>query len=244
MRRQQLGRSKAQRWRDWSAGLFIGPDGQPSLALFQIFFWTTITVWGLAYVFIVTGSLLALTPGMLVLLGIAGAGTVAARFVSRPEAGSAPSTSATAQPANVDFSALLSTNGQFDLLKLQLLLFTVMIGLYVTWRIVDTGAFPELDANTLLLMGVSQGVYLGGKVASTTPLARAQALKIEIEAKKASVASLESEKKAIEDKGTAASAAEKARLAEIPGAGEKAKKEQAELQERYDAVLKELGLKS
>src|SRR5205085_623834 len=55
------------------------------------------------------------------------------------------------------------------------------IAAYVVWRIADSAAFPELDPNTLLLMGVSQGTYIGGKIASTSPLSRAQAIKLELE---------------------------------------------------------------
>ena len=46
------------------------------------FFWTVITVWGLAYVFTVTGTLLSLTAEMLTLLGIAGTGSVLARLIA------------------------------------------------------------------------------------------------------------------------------------------------------------------
>src|SRR5215204_6115159 len=172
---------------EWIAGLFIGPDKDPSLSLFQIFFWTVITVWGLAYVYVVTGSLLSMTQSMMWLLGIAGTGSVIARWISSGTSGGSTSqppggsiaivaAPAGARPKPLAFWQLLSTAGQFDLLKLQLFVFTLLIGAYVAWRIADTGAFPELDTNTLLLLGVSQGVYIGGKIASTTALSRAQAL--------------------------------------------------------------------
>ena len=54
----------------------------------------------------------------------------------------------------------------FDLMKLQLFVFTIVIGVYVVWRITDTATFPALDTNTLLLLGVSQGIYVGGKFAT------------------------------------------------------------------------------
>jgi hypothetical protein len=226
---KRRGQGHESQWGAWAAGLFLGPDGQPSLSLFQIFFWTVITLWGLAYVFLVTGSLASLTPSMMVLVGIAGVGTVAARFVSRP-AVDAPATAA----AELDFSAMLSTSGHFDLLKLQLLLFTLMIGLYVVWRLADMGVFPELDSSTLLLLGVSQGIYVGGKVASTTPLAEAQAAKLELEAKRAALKVLTDEKATLAagSPRLAAIAAEEAALtAEIP-----------KLEAKLDSALKALGL--
>jgi hypothetical protein len=73
----------------WIAGLFISPgDDDPSLSLFQVFFWTVITVWGLAFVFLETGNLLSLTPQMMALLGIAGAGSVLARWIAMRSGGS------------------------------------------------------------------------------------------------------------------------------------------------------------
>ncbi|HEX8258017.1 MAG TPA: hypothetical protein VF589_10315 [Allosphingosinicella sp.] len=161
-------RGDEKSWSAWASGLFLDANSQPSLSLFQIFFWTLITVWGLIYVFIVTGELMNLTGTMLVLLGIAGTGTVAARFLSRGSTGApaAPAVRAPATRTEVDFAALLSTNGTFDLLKLQLFVFTLLIGAFVVWRIADSGVFPELDTETLLLLGVSQGLYIGGKAAA------------------------------------------------------------------------------
>jgi hypothetical protein len=165
-------------WRQWFFGLFVGGDNDPSLSLFQVFLWTVITVWGLMYVFTITGNLLSLTQEMLWLLGIAGAGSIAARWIAASTpggstsraAGAAPEVvtpipGATIPPPPVEFWQILSTNGRFDLLKLQIFVFTLMVAVYVIWRIADTGVFPVLDSNTLLLLGVSQGVYIGGKMA-------------------------------------------------------------------------------
>jgi hypothetical protein len=168
----------------WFASLFLGDDHQPSLSLFQIFFWTVITVWGITYVYLTTGSLLAMTASMMALLGIAGVGSVIARWIS-PEPKPTNETIDPKVPSKpFEFWQILSTNGNFDLLKLQLLVFTLSIGVYVMWRIADTAAFPELDTNTLLLLGVSQGVYIGGKLAGSTALNRAQTLKVDIASKK------------------------------------------------------------
>src|SRR6185503_514637 len=127
--------------------------------------------------------MLSLTTEMMTLLGIAGTGSVLSRWVSSSGADGA------AQPAapkpgeereSISLWEILSTDGRFDLLKLQLLVFTLTIAVYVVWRIADTAAFPVLDVNTLLLLGVSQGVYIGGKLAGTTALSRAQQLKLDL----------------------------------------------------------------
>ena len=79
-------------------------------------------------------------------LGIAGAGTVAARWISTTRVSAPPppaaNPGATTAGNSVEFWRLLSSNGQFDLLKLQLFVFTLLIGAYVVWRrIIDTAAF-------------------------------------------------------------------------------------------------------
>lgn len=108
----------------WFASLFLGNDGQPSLSLFQIFFWTAITVWAMIYVYVVTGDLLTMTSSMMALLGIAGTGSVIARLVASgdPTGRSAPTRALVAAQTPYDFWQMLATDGKFDLLKLQFVL--------------------------------------------------------------------------------------------------------------------------
>jgi hypothetical protein len=161
----------------WLMGLFLGEDGQPSLSLFQILLWTVVTVWALLFVFFSTGNLLAMTQQVMVLLGFAGAGSLAARWVAsgRP---TAPRKGADGGEAK--FWALLENDRGFDLFKLQLFLFTLLIAAYVVFRVVRQSAFPIIDTEFLLLMGVSNGLYVGSKVGqSSDPLALAQVRKVE-----------------------------------------------------------------
>lgn len=200
--------ARKNEWGRFFAGLFISEgDNDPSLSLFQVFFWTVVTVWGFFYTFTVTGSLLKMTPEMMVLLGIAGTGSVLARWIaisrggstSQPTASEVQAPAADAQRVEpLDFWQILNTNGQFDLLKLQLLLFTLLIGIYVICRIAESASFPVLDTNTLLLLGVSQGVYIGGKLGGTTPLARAQALKLDLDLAAQAATNLPTEIKQLE----------------------------------------------
>ena len=86
---------------------------------------------------------------------------------------------------------MLSTTGNFDMLKFLLFAFTVVIAMYVVWRIADAAAFPPLDANTLLL-GVSQGVYVTSKLAGAT--AKAQEIKANLDASQETSKNLEADK--------------------------------------------------
>lgn len=230
---------------NWSAGLFIGEDNAPSLSLFQVFLWTVITVWGVLYVFIVAGSLLSLTPEMMGLLGIAGVGSVAARLIaasgSPPQlAGSPAPVPSSGNDAKALVSEMLSTNDKLDLMKLQLFVFTLVIAVYVVARIADTAAFPALDANTLLLLGVSQGVYIGGKLAGTTPLSRAHALKVELDVRNDALKTLKEKQTALG--APPAGSPQAAQLGSINKEIAETEKRIEELKAALDRAKRELGL--
>jgi hypothetical protein len=157
--------------RTWSVyGWFTGPDGKASLSLFQILLWTVVVVFCLVYVFAITGKLFSITGQVLSLLGIAGTGSVVARIVASGQ----PVTAVAAAPSAAD---LFQTDGRFDLFKLQMFIFTVGAAAFVTFRVIADQAFPELDTNLLLLLGISNGIYVGSKFAATeTPIQEASRL--------------------------------------------------------------------
>lgn len=158
----------------WLVGAIVGHKGEPSISQFQILLWTIVTVWAGVYVIARTSDLLVMTPEVMGLLGFAGAGSVAARWVGASRtAGVAPAECRTAR-----FWEILQTRDHLDLFKLQLFLFTVLIAGYVALRVAMDAAFPKLDPNFLLLMGVSNGLYVGSKVAVPAPADDAEAAKV------------------------------------------------------------------
>jgi hypothetical protein len=153
---------------------FSGVDRVPSLSMFQIYLWTWVVIAGLTYVVALTGQLFAITTQVLALLGIAGLGSIAARFVA---AAQGQRQAAPGLAENPKFSDILKTNGEFDLYKLQMFLFTVYTAGYVAIRIALDQAFPVIDSNLLLLMGISNGIYVGSRAASgESPYAAAERL--------------------------------------------------------------------
>lgn len=139
--------------------LFVGQDGEPSLSLFQMYIWTGLVVAGMIYVFLMSGDLLNISEQVLVLLGLAGLSSISSRFVGAHTAGTTPST-------GHGFWGMFLVGGKPDLLRLQMFIFTVAIWLYVAVQLYYEQSFPELDANVLLLMGISNGVYVGAKWAA------------------------------------------------------------------------------
>lgn len=146
----------------FSAAWFAGPGGIPSLSMFQIYVWTWVVVWGLTYVVVQTLELFALSSQVLWVLGIAGVGSLTARFISASSVETQPTT----EPR---FSDILRTDGSLDLYKLQMFIFTCFTAAWVVARIIVDQAFPPLDENLLLLMGISNGLYVGSKVVAETP---------------------------------------------------------------------------
>ena len=52
-------------------------------------------------------------------------------------------------------------------------IFTLGAALFVYGRVLNDHAFPELDQNLLLLLGISNGIYVGSKVAPGESMYRA-----------------------------------------------------------------------
>jgi hypothetical protein len=77
-----------------------------------------------------------------------------------------------------DWMSLVSGQNGFDLVKFQLLLFTVLTAAYVVYRVFKEGVFPALSPEFLLLMGISNSVYLANKFVNPSELDTLEALTI------------------------------------------------------------------
>jgi hypothetical protein len=53
--------------------------------------------------------------------------------------------------------------GEIEVTRVQMLFFTVIVALFVLMRVLTSGAIPEIPNGYLVLMGISNGVYLTGK---------------------------------------------------------------------------------
>lgn len=173
--------------------LAIGRSGKASLSLFQIWLWTLLVFSSAAYVLTISGQLIKITNEVLILLGISGAASLAAKLtaISREERGIAivarlnGSSVVKEAPEWVD---LISTGGRFDAFKFQMLLFTGLTALFVLFSVLVDLKFPEIPESFLWLMGISNGVYLGGKLASTNVFSDIENIDRRLQATKARLA--------------------------------------------------------
>jgi hypothetical protein len=138
--------------------------GGYSLSLSQILFWTCITIFALVYVYFLTASFLAITPQMLVLLGISGGTAVSSKILSQDSLVAAAWNLAEKPKRQPKWRDLIWSVAGADVFKFQMLIFTLLTGYIVVLEICTKYAFPVIPDNLVALMGVSSSVYIGNKL--------------------------------------------------------------------------------
>ena len=149
----------------------ITPRNKYSISSAQIIFWTFVIFFGMIYVYRLSGTFLEITPQVLVLLGIGGATALASRINGNVKSYELPPKfsgllektqgSKFREPKLRD---LISSQGELNIYKFQMLVFTLLIGIIVIMYIIKDYSFPELPENLLYLMGLSGTVYIGHKL--------------------------------------------------------------------------------
>jgi hypothetical protein len=163
----------------------LGEDGLLSASKFQFFLWTGITLF--AFVWIVAEraahglgnvTLPDLPKNVLIAMGFSVTTLAAAKgiTVAYTNSGRVTKPLATAEPST-DLAALVAHDDlkQPDLVKIQMLTWTLIGAVVYLARVVSnidkyavcrpqTECFPDIDAVLMVLMGLGQGAYLGGKL--------------------------------------------------------------------------------
>ena len=152
--------------------LIKGKSGRWSLSNFQICIWSLLVFFSLTYVWLISGELIEITTGILVLLGISGGASATSRFVAATNMKnikvSNEYTPITAIPiGQIGVTNLMQSDNTFDLSKFQMLLFTVFSFSYALFNIWALQSFPEIPESLLWLMGLSNGTYLAGKASKS-----------------------------------------------------------------------------
>lgn len=134
-----------------------------SLSNVQVLMWTLLVLYAFCFVWVANGLLLEISPGVLILLGISGGTSVLSRTVEKlsgsPESGRPLETKARLQ------DLVTGDDGKFDLLRFQMLGFTLFTLIYAFVSVIRSEGLPEISQNLYLLMGISSSTYLGGKLA-------------------------------------------------------------------------------
>jgi hypothetical protein len=143
-------------------------DGYASLSHFQMILWTFVVAASAVYVMVLSGELIQITTGTLVLLGISGAVAVATKLHDRSQAPAADAVPPVPRKPRWSDLMINEINGQreIDITRVQMLYFTLITATFVVMRVATTYVIPEIPEGFQLLMGLSNAVYMGSKVAS------------------------------------------------------------------------------
>jgi len=145
-------------------GLIRESSGRFSLSNLQVLLWSLLVIFALTFSWISTGQLLTLSASVLGLLGIAGSSSVLARSVERMDPESvAAAAAAPVEPSKGDL--VNDKDGKFDLLRFQMLGFTIFALAYSLWSVLRSDGLPDLPDSLYWLMGISNITYVGGKAA-------------------------------------------------------------------------------
>jgi len=222
---------------NWLLRIISTPSGFASLSQLQIVLWTFVVAISAVYVMSLSGELIQITNGTLVLLGIAGAAGIGAKVHTEAQGATAEASATTAAadkaaadviaaqkaaaaanpPADPVAAARIAEENrlatmaaadkaviatatraradamknppaaqtprwsdlivnesvkddgtvmrEIDVARFQMLLFTLITATFVLMNVVTTYVIPEISTGFQTLMGISNGVYLGSKVA-------------------------------------------------------------------------------
>jgi len=147
-------------------------NGYASLSQFQILLWTVVIGAGLTYVMALSGSLIDVPDQVLAVLGISGFSALSAAYAGTrqkkdvpPPAQPAADPQTRKGPRTPKWSDLVVWDGtsEIDITRVQMLVFTVLAAAFFVIKMVDENAIPVIPDGIVLLMGLTNGVYVGGK---------------------------------------------------------------------------------
>jgi hypothetical protein len=169
--------------------------GDASMSQVQLILFTFIVAGLLFHLWLTTGVLSDISKELLILLGISATGAGAAKFANTLKVDLKPETAQfligkgwfnwdlLPLRTQATFRNLLLTDNRLDVYKFQMAIFTVVVACYVISAGQTSLGEVKISETMLYLIGISQGVYVGGKAVTdrTRDLEQAVAKMIELE---------------------------------------------------------------
>ncbi len=170
-------RSPVGGWPGNPLAITAGVTGRASLSNLQVFYFSLIVFWLLAYLVVKMGKLVGLSTDILVLLGIGAAGTAGAKVTAITRKRLSSEDWAWLKRKNwisqdierarrpPQWTDLITSGADFDVYKFQTLVVSFIVGIALVVAGVTTGTVEEftIPPNLLGLLGLSQAAYVGGK---------------------------------------------------------------------------------
>ena len=143
-----------------------GNEAPFSLARHQMAFWTVVVVGSYVYIAMVTGGISAPNTTALALIGISGATGLVAGSVDHRRRSNGKH-----RPLRHEnwFEDLLSDRNGVSIHRLQILIWTLVLGFFFILEVYQSLAMPEFDVTQLGLLGISSGLYVGFKFPEPAP---------------------------------------------------------------------------
>ena len=163
-------------------GLIEGADGRFSTSKFQWLLWTIVAVFSYAVVFtsnVLHGdfhALSAIPANLLIAMGLSTVTMASAKGITVHQVANDKIVKPPVASGEGKVSALVKDDdGYADLSKIQMIAWTLIaIGVYIVRLVHQVNgagaaplALPDIDTALMVLMGLSQGAYLGKKAVST-----------------------------------------------------------------------------
>lgn len=177
--------SRPPRWYGYldPIAMSAGSDGRASLGKLQIIMFSLIVFGLITYFLLRTGVLTDISSTVLLLLGITGIGSTVAKGADNSRTTITPENkawllrkqwlSSTFNPNNIDahWRDLFTTDGEFDVYRYQSFIFSLVVaGALIIGGVTQLSSF-EIPQTLLGILGLSQVVYIGGKMVTPTSMA-------------------------------------------------------------------------
>jgi hypothetical protein len=132
-----------------------------SLARTQLAFWSFIIVFSFLYIYIVTGEIPPITGSTLILLTISMTTTVGARLIDTSKN---PENKMYSDGSEGFFRDIISDHNNVSIHRFQMVVWTLVLGVFFLRSVTKSLSMPQFDDSMLILMGISNGTYLGLKI--------------------------------------------------------------------------------
>jgi len=162
-----IGRKKAENNRTVSfMDLIITSDDESySLSRLQMYLWTVAVIVGYLAVFFATPGIPVIPESLYILMGVNFASSVASTAINTKVA----SSPAAPTPPNFLNDIFFESPGSLDLPRTQMFIWTIVsLGVFIVTLVnsFDNGPkLPDITNGLAVLMGISNGAYLGAKAA-------------------------------------------------------------------------------
>lgn len=131
-----------------------------SLGLIQLCFWTVVVASSYFYIWILTQEVLPVSKQTLILLGISIITTAGSKVIDFQKKTPVP----VHIPSRGFLTDISSDDTGSSVHRVQMILWTVILGIIFITRVVKEQKMPELDDSLLALMGISSAGFVGLKI--------------------------------------------------------------------------------